>query len=170
MDLSRNLSNHFSLTWTDAHLHRQIVTVMSGPVVESFDQEFRILYAASLPIPDTCKTEKPAHEPQSNCKPEPLNLSSAKIELTEFVASPPPPPTDFFLDWEAMGVIHRFSESPGYLPDVGETQFFHQPLIMDRHPGIWEVPYNEFTPKVLPGHHEEGKYVMKSYLENVVSC
>ncbi|KAA0707494.1 Protein FAM83E [Triplophysa tibetana] len=157
VDLETVMLGSYSLTWTDAHLHRQIVTVMSGPVVESFDQEFRILYAASLPIPDTCKTEKPAHEPQSNCKPEPLNLSSAKIELAEFVESPPPPPTDFFLDWEAMGVIHRFRESPGYLPDVGEPQFFHRPLIMDRHPGIWEVPYNEFTPKVLPGHHEESK-------------
>lgn len=157
VDLETVMLGSYSLTWTDAHLHRQIVTVMSGPVVESFDREFRILYAASLPIPDTWKTEKPAIEPQSTCKPEPLNLSSAKIELAEFVASPPPPPTDLILDWEAMGVIHRFPGSPGYLPDVGGMQFFHRPLILDRHPGIWELPYNEFNPKVLPGHHEENK-------------
>uniref|UniRef100_A0A8C6SZP4 Family with sequence similarity 83 member E n=1 Tax=Neogobius melanostomus TaxID=47308 RepID=A0A8C6SZP4_9GOBI len=35
-----------------AHLHRQLVTVLTGSVVDSFDHEFRILFAASSPVPE----------------------------------------------------------------------------------------------------------------------
>uniref|UniRef100_A0A8C9XMA5 Family with sequence similarity 83 member E n=1 Tax=Sander lucioperca TaxID=283035 RepID=A0A8C9XMA5_SANLU len=55
VDLETVIHGSYSLTWTDAHLHRQLITVLSGPVVDSFDREFRILFAASLPMPDTWK-------------------------------------------------------------------------------------------------------------------
>lgn len=157
VDLETVMLGSYSLTWTDAHLHRQIVTVMSGPIVESFDHEFRILYAASLPIPETCITEKTPPEPLSHSKLEPPIQGSAKVELGELVPNPPPPPLDCYLDWEAMGVIQRFPENPDY-PDVGDQmQFHHQPL-MERHPGMWELPFsNEFNHNPHPGYHEEGK-------------
>ncbi len=143
-----------SFSWSDAHLHRQLVTVVSGRVVESFDREFRILYAASLPIPDAWKTGKPATEPKTLKKVQPLNIN--KVELTECISSPPPPPTNSTLDWEAMGVIQRYSDSPLSPPDAAEVPFHHRHLL-DRHRGRWEPPYNEFNSRLVQGYPEDGK-------------
>ncbi|XP_041095399.1 uncharacterized protein LOC121307283 isoform X2 [Polyodon spathula] len=44
------ITGSYSLTWSDAHLHRQLVTVLKGQVIDSFDREFRMLYASSLPV------------------------------------------------------------------------------------------------------------------------
>ncbi|XP_051956964.1 uncharacterized protein LOC127625677 isoform X2 [Xyrauchen texanus] len=156
VDLDTVMLGSYSPTWSDAHLHRQIVTVMSGPVVESFDREFRILYAASLPVPDMLKTEKSAYEPNTLYKPVSLNLNNGKIELTEFISSPPPPPTDNPLDWEAMGVIQRLTESTLNSPDACDLPFHHQP-VLDRHHGGLEFPSNEFNVRFQSGHQEEGK-------------
>ncbi|XP_028854577.1 protein FAM83E [Denticeps clupeoides] len=100
VDLEEVMLGNYSLTWTDAHLHRQLVTVMSGAVVESFDREFRTLYAASLPIPDTWKSSTPAVKPKKVL----ASHARSRYELTEWIASPPPPPMDSFIDWEALGV------------------------------------------------------------------
>lgn len=99
-----------SLTWTDAHLHRQLITVLSGPMVESFDREFRILYAASLPIPVLWKPSSPVVAPTADeattlYQPVYLHSYNHNSELMGRASSPPPPPTDCPLDWEAMGVI-----------------------------------------------------------------
>uniref|UniRef100_A0A671LRD7 Protein FAM83E-like n=1 Tax=Sinocyclocheilus anshuiensis TaxID=1608454 RepID=A0A671LRD7_9TELE len=155
VDLETVIFGSYSLSWSDAHLHRQLVTVFSGRVVESFDCEFRILYAASLPIPDTWKTGKPATEPKTFKKLQPLNIN--KVELTEFVSSPPPPPTDRPLDWEAMGVIQRFPDSPHSPPDAAEVPFHHRHLL-DGHPGKWEPPYNDFNSRLVQGYPEDGKF------------
>uniref|UniRef100_A0A672P778 Protein FAM83E-like n=1 Tax=Sinocyclocheilus grahami TaxID=75366 RepID=A0A672P778_SINGR len=155
VDLETVIFGSYSLSWSDAHLHRQLVTVFSGRVVESFDCEFRILYAASLPIPDTWKTGKPATEPKTLKKLQPLNIN--KVELTEFVSSPPPPPTDRPLDWEAMGVIQRFPDSPHSPPDAAEMPFHHRHLL-DGHPGRWEPPYNDFNSRLVQGYPENGKF------------
>lgn len=146
-----------SLSWSDAHLHRQLVTVVSGRVVESFDCEFRTLYAASLPIPDAWKTGKPATEPKTLKKLHPLNIN--KVELTEIISDPPPPPTDSHLDWEALGVIQRFSDSPFSPPDVADAAEvpFHHRHLLDRHPGRWEPPYNDFNNRLVQGYPEDGK-------------
>lgn len=100
----------FSPTWSDAHLHRQLVVLLTGPVVMSFDQEFRILYAASLPTPDTllvapplkrrtsdraCPQYKPHHQ---------LNGLSPVCDMTS------PPPSDFIVDWDSLGLTnYKFS-------------------------------------------------------------
>ncbi|XP_067287969.1 protein FAM83G [Pseudorasbora parva] len=154
VDLETVMLGSYSLTWSDAHLHRQLVTVMSGPVVESFDREFRILYAASLPIPDAWKTGKPATEPKIYNKLLPHNIKSNKIEITEFIGNPPPPPTDRILDWEEMGVIQRFPDNS--LND--DAELLHHLPLMHRHPGGWEPSYNDFNSRLLPGHQEEGKF------------
>ncbi|KAK9966839.1 hypothetical protein ABG768_003928 [Culter alburnus] len=158
VDLETVMLGSYSLTWSDAHLHRQLVTLMSGPVVESFDREFRTLYAASLPIPEAWKTGKPATEPKIYNKLTPLHINSNKIELAEYVSNPPPPPMDSPLDWEAMGVIKRFPDSPlSPAPDAAEMQFHHRHHL-DIHPGGWEVSYNDFNSRLLPGHQEEVKF------------
>lgn len=79
-----------------------MITVLNGPVVDSFDREFRILFAASLPVPDACAASpgSPAeagHHPKSAAV-----LKHVPLELE---ISPPSPPLDSYLDWEAMGVV-----------------------------------------------------------------
>ncbi|XP_055725994.1 LOW QUALITY PROTEIN: protein FAM83D [Salvelinus fontinalis] len=109
VDLETVVNGSYSFTWSDAHLHRQLVTVLSGPVVESFDREFRILFAASLPVPDTWKTAKaPIDEPHHHSVLLDLN-NRPKYFPMEPINSPTPPPADYTLDWEALGVIHRGS-------------------------------------------------------------
>ncbi|XP_056324031.1 uncharacterized protein fam83e [Danio aesculapii] len=157
VDLETVMLGSYSFTWSDTYLHRQLVTVMSGPVVESFDREFRTLYAASLPIPDAWKTGKQTSEPKIYKKLPPLNIN--KVEISEFVSSPPPPPTDCMLDWEAMGVIRRFPDGSLSPPEAApEPQFSHRHLL-DRHPvgGGWEIPHNDYNSRFLTGYPEEGK-------------
>ncbi|XP_036415628.1 uncharacterized protein fam83e [Colossoma macropomum] len=128
VDLQTVVLGSYSLTWTDAHLHRQLITVMSGPAVESFDREFRVLYAASLPIPDQWKSCRPvelssADEPHTLYQPEHLEPYKHKSALTAKPYSPPPPPTDCLLDWEALGVVHwnqGIPEGPDRLLGVRE--------------------------------------------------
>lgn len=100
-----------SLTWTDAHLHRQLVTVLSGPVVESFDREFRILYAASLPVPDSWKDAKHKELPNTSALYQPeLNIQKHML-LDCSPPSPPPPPADSPIDWEALGFFQKTVDS-----------------------------------------------------------
>jgi len=102
----------------DTHLHRQLVTLLSGPVVESFDREFRILFAASLPVPEvraaprTVVGDLSTHYRLS----ESSDLWYPKHPLLEPLHSPPPPPpVESPLDWEALGVFQR--RSSYHLPD-----------------------------------------------------
>ncbi|KAL7837747.1 hypothetical protein SRHO_G00274580 [Serrasalmus rhombeus] len=110
VDLQTVVLGSYSLTWTDAHLHRQLITVMSGPAVESFDREFRVLYAASLPIPDQWTSYSPvefssADEPHTLYQPQHFEPYKRRSALIEKSYSPPPPPTDCPLNWEALGVV-----------------------------------------------------------------
>ncbi|KAI5622945.1 protein FAM83C-like [Silurus asotus] len=111
VDLETVVVGSYSLTWTDAHLHRQLVTVLNGPVVELFDREFRILYAASLPVPDSWKAARPAELPKIEktvFQPEP---TSHKQTLLDCPPSPPPPTTDSPIDWNALGVFQKIEDS-----------------------------------------------------------
>ncbi|XP_056293865.1 uncharacterized protein fam83e [Pseudoliparis swirei] len=107
VDLETVIHGSFSLTWTDAHLHRQLITVLSGPVVESFDREFRILFAASLPIPDTWSLAG-IHLDVPHQLKDRSDLAFQRPHHSEpEMFNPPSPPADYLLDWEAMGVIQR---------------------------------------------------------------
>lgn len=101
-----------SLTWTDAHLHRQLITVLRGPVVDSFDREFRILFAASSPVLETWRSVGSPVEVTHQLK-DFSNLHFQKQHSLESdVTSPPSPSPDHLLDWEAMGVLQRGAGQP----------------------------------------------------------
>lgn len=115
VDLHTVIHGSYSLTWTDAHLHRQLITILSGPVVDSFDREFRILFAASVPVPDTWRVAG-THVDVAHPLKDLSNLRFQKhLPLEPEIISPSSPPTDYLLDWEAMGVIQRdlsFTDTP----------------------------------------------------------
>lgn len=104
VDLQTVIHGSYSLTWSDAHLHRQLVTVITGSVVDSFDREFRILFAASSPVPEPRRSSCGQITNHLN------NFSDAWVPkrlpfLDAEIINPPSPPADSLLDWEAMGVI-----------------------------------------------------------------
>ncbi|XP_034543523.1 protein FAM83F [Notolabrus celidotus] len=109
VDLETVIHGSYSLTWTDAHLHRQLITVLQGPVVDSFDREFRILFAASRPVPDTWRVAGTHEDVTHQLKDFSHHRFQKQISWDTEVISPPSPPAGSLLDWEAMGVIQRDS-------------------------------------------------------------
>ncbi|XP_036297519.1 protein FAM83E [Pipistrellus kuhlii] len=51
LDGVRVLSGSYSFTWSDARLHRGLLTLLTGEIADAFSREFRTLYAASGPLP-----------------------------------------------------------------------------------------------------------------------
>ncbi|XP_040834230.1 protein FAM83E [Ochotona curzoniae] len=51
LDGDRVISGSYSFTWSDARLHRGLVTLLTGEITDTFSREFRTLYAASRPLP-----------------------------------------------------------------------------------------------------------------------
>ncbi|XP_034022142.1 protein FAM83E [Thalassophryne amazonica] len=120
VDLETVIHGSYSLTWTDAHLHRQLITVLQGPVVELFDKEFRILYAASLPIPDMWRAAFLHTDVINRLKDFSDRRFPRNLPMEPEITAPPSPPADFTLDWEAMGVVQRDSILPETLADLHE--------------------------------------------------
>uniref|UniRef100_A0A3Q2YGU8 Family with sequence similarity 83 member E n=1 Tax=Hippocampus comes TaxID=109280 RepID=A0A3Q2YGU8_HIPCM len=130
VDLERVIHGSYSLAWTDAHLHRHLITVITGSVVDSFDKEFRTLFAASAPVPNLLQYAVPhveMTEQQNDFKdPSPPR----HFHVTQEILNPPSPPMDTHLDWEAMGVITRES-FPDSLFEDSEIEEKETPLRTD---------------------------------------
>ncbi|XP_073914001.1 protein FAM83E isoform X2 [Castor canadensis] len=58
LDGDRVISGSYSFTWSDARLHRGLVTLLTGEIADAFSREFRMLYATSCPLPPA-----PARDP-----------------------------------------------------------------------------------------------------------
>lgn len=112
IDLETVIHGSYSLTWTDAHLHRQLITVLSGPPVDSFDREFRILFAASVPVSDTWSATRNHASVSHQLKDFSDYRFHKQLSLESDISIPPSPPTDILLDWEAMGVVQRDDSLP----------------------------------------------------------
>lgn len=97
-----------------------MITVLSGPVVSSFDREFRILFAASSPFPETWRTVGSPVEVTHQLKDFSNLRFQKQLSLDTDITSPPSPPADYLLDWEAMGVIQRDLDLPGSPRDQHE--------------------------------------------------
>lgn len=153
-----------SLTWTDAHLHRQLITVLSGPVVDSFDREFRILFAASSPISEAWRSVGSPVEVTHQLK----DLSNLKFQkhpsLESDVTSPPSPPPDYLLDWEAMGVLHRSGGHPDS-PCLGHEEVL--PLDVPKQNHVMFEDRNAPAAEVFA--HNGNQYVEKRYVLTIIN-
>lgn len=138
VDLQTVIHGSYSLTWSDAHLHRQLVTVITGSVVDSFDREFRILFAASSPVPEPRRSSCGQITNHLN------NFSDTWVPkhlpfLDTEIINPPSPPSDTLLDWEAMGVISGGSSVPNSPLELHEDVFLNDKpvlnnVMMDKNP------------------------------------
>uniref|UniRef100_A0A8C4QU81 Scaffolding anchor of CK1 domain-containing protein n=1 Tax=Eptatretus burgeri TaxID=7764 RepID=A0A8C4QU81_EPTBU len=50
VDGDKAVTGTYSFTWTSSRLDRNIITVLTGQIVDTFDQEFRSLYELSKPV------------------------------------------------------------------------------------------------------------------------
>ncbi|XP_028262840.1 protein FAM83E [Parambassis ranga] len=106
VDLEIVIHGSYSLTWTDAHLHRQLITVLTGPVVDSFDREFRILFAASLPVPDSWRVMGAHVNTSQQLTAFSEHRFKEHLSVESEITNPPSPP-NALLDWDEMGVVQR---------------------------------------------------------------
>ncbi|XP_053546633.1 protein FAM83E [Bombina bombina] len=50
IDCNTVITGTYSFTWSDSRLERNIITLLTGEITDSFDNEFRTLFAASRPL------------------------------------------------------------------------------------------------------------------------
>ncbi|KAL0978690.1 hypothetical protein UPYG_G00173950 [Umbra pygmaea] len=152
VDLETVVTGSYSFTWSDAYLHRQLVTVLTGPVVESFDREFRILFAASRPVPDTWKSGRvPIDVPLPHSELLDVNNWPEYLPAEPFECLVPPPPTDTSLDWEAMGVINRGSLDNHHNNFMDMDETYQHFTAVNQKPTFGE----RNQPKIYVGHFSE---------------
>ncbi|XP_039856729.1 protein FAM83G isoform X2 [Simochromis diagramma] len=121
VDLDTVIHGSYSFTWTDTHLHRQLITVLRGPAVDAFDREFRILYASSLPVLSTATHVNQNHQLKDISAVRLLKRISVDPDITD----PPSPRAVSPLDWDKMGVFSEESSlptSPLYLQRTEDTE------------------------------------------------
>ncbi|XP_058229329.1 protein FAM83E isoform X2 [Hemibagrus wyckioides] len=124
VDLETVVLGSSGLTWIDAHLHRQLITVLSGPAVALYDREFRILYAASTPVPDSWKSAKPIELPVIDGTLNQPEQNAQNQVLEDCPPSPPPPPENSPIDWETLGVFQKTEDSA---EDLDLPEFTQEP-------------------------------------------
>lgn len=112
--------------------------MLRGPVVDTFDREFRILFAASLPVSDVRRAAGAPVErtDQLNDASElhlraDLHTERKRLPLKPPIPNPPSPPADSFLDWEAMGVVQLFPDDAEQMPPLDDLQFDRNRPITD---------------------------------------
>ncbi|XP_075696092.1 protein FAM83E [Rhinoderma darwinii] len=50
VDCNTAITGSYSFTWSDSRLDRNLITLLTGEITDSFDNEFRTLFAASRPL------------------------------------------------------------------------------------------------------------------------
>ncbi|XP_064150090.1 protein FAM83E [Loxodonta africana] len=90
LDGDRVISGSYSFTWSDARLHRGLVTLLTGEITDAFSREFRTLYAASWPLPPP-PTPGPFIRVLGGLQ---LARSPHRVAHRCSVAPPSPPPDD----------------------------------------------------------------------------
>uniref|UniRef100_A0A3P8X682 Family with sequence similarity 83 member E n=1 Tax=Cynoglossus semilaevis TaxID=244447 RepID=A0A3P8X682_CYNSE len=85
---------------TGVYIYKDLITVLRGPVVEAFDREFRILFAASLPVADTLRAAGSHEDVKRRLKDLSELRLQKRLPAESEMISPPSPPPDSHLDWE----------------------------------------------------------------------
>ncbi|CAL8338879.1 unnamed protein product [Lota lota] len=169
VDLETVIHGSYSLTWTDAHLHRQLVTLLSGPVVGSFDQEFRILFAASLPVPVVRAAPLTVGDTTHYRLNESSDLWYPNRPLLEpLLSPPPPPPVESPLDWEALGVFRQnsyFPDSPTDTPEEAMERPTQNCVPFEKQPPVAD----EFSQNITK-HLDTRAFIWQTYFLLFINC
>ncbi|KAL1769358.1 FAM83E [Sigmodon hispidus] len=120
LDGDKVISGSYSFTWSDSRLHRGLVTLLTGEIADAFSQEFRVLYAASRPLPPA-----PARSPMpSPSEGSQLPRSPHRVALRCPVAPVAPLLSD-------RPLAHRLAACHIFEGDRGETLTTTGPALSD---------------------------------------
>uniref|UniRef100_UPI00358EFE90 protein FAM83G-like isoform X2 n=1 Tax=Myxine glutinosa TaxID=7769 RepID=UPI00358EFE90 len=86
VDGDKAMTGTYSFTWTSSRLDRNIITVLTGQVVDTFDQEFRTLYDLSKPVSLESLGLPP--DPQPNKPEEPSSKAPVSTEVSRRLLNP----------------------------------------------------------------------------------
>ncbi|XP_029441305.1 LOW QUALITY PROTEIN: protein FAM83E [Rhinatrema bivittatum] len=81
------ITGTYSFTWSDAHLDRNLVTVLTGEITDSFDKEFRTLFASSRPLQ---LLKMPGFEGRKWRPPSPASPTAIELAPRDPLSPPPP--------------------------------------------------------------------------------
>ncbi|RVE73307.1 hypothetical protein OJAV_G00046650 [Oryzias javanicus] len=120
VDLETVILGSYSLTWTDAHLHRQLISVLTGSTVDWFDTEFRTLYADSLPLRETLMVPgnlvlQVPEKLKNSIHPRFQKQISVELDIPTNV---PSPAKEMLLDWNDMGFYQEIHGSQDTVPGL----------------------------------------------------
>lgn len=133
----------FSFTWTASRLDRNLITVLTGQAVETFDKQFRELYLNSrsvnlskirlveLPEPDPVPVPAPASLPSAAVARKLINPKYSLVETASRTSSDKAPsPKDS-------------SQNPLPQPVKRQRELIEEP---PKHPGLIGLPKAELIP------------------------
>ncbi|XP_056138832.1 protein FAM83G-like [Lampris incognitus] len=80
VDGDRAISGSYSFTWSSSRLDRNLITVVTGQAVETFDLQFRDLYLTSrgVSLTKVSMADEPTPEPLPQAAPAPVPASVAR--------------------------------------------------------------------------------------------
>ncbi|XP_029000925.1 protein FAM83G [Betta splendens] len=80
VDGDRAISGSYSFTWSSSRLDRNLITVITGQAVETFDLQFRDLYftSRSVSLSKVPMVDEPAPEPVPQVVPAPVSAAVAR--------------------------------------------------------------------------------------------
>ncbi|KAI4902011.1 hypothetical protein NFI96_018710 [Prochilodus magdalenae] len=146
VDGDRAVSGSYSFTWTASRLDRNLITVLTGQAVETFDKQFRELYLTSrgvslskvpladLPDPDPIPVPAPAPLPSATLARKLINPKYALVDTASRTSSDKVSPKN--------------SSSQNALPQPVKKQreVFEE---LPKHPGLVGLPRAELI-RYLP--------------------
>ncbi|XP_066517749.1 protein FAM83G [Hoplias malabaricus] len=140
VDGDRAVSGSYSFTWTASRLDRNLITVMTGQAVETFDKQFRELYLNShgislskvplgeLPDPDPIPVPAPAPPPSAAIARKLINPKYALVETASKTSSDKGSPKN------------SSSQTPLPLPVKKQREIIEE---LPKHPGLVGLPKAE---------------------------
>ncbi|XP_069024071.1 protein FAM83G [Embiotoca jacksoni] len=80
VDGDRAISGSYSFTWSSSRLDRNLITVITGQAVETFDLQFRELYLMSrgVSLSKVAMVDEPIREPVPQVAPAPVSAAVAR--------------------------------------------------------------------------------------------
>ncbi|KAG7315579.1 hypothetical protein KOW79_020445 [Hemibagrus wyckioides] len=143
VDGDRAVSGSYSFTWTASRLDRNLITVLTGQAVETFDKQFRELYLNSrgvnlskirlldLPEPDPIPVPVPASVPSAAVARKLINPKYALVETASRTSSDKDPSQK------------DTSQNPLPLPVKRHREAIDE---QPKHPGLIGLPKAELIP------------------------
>ncbi|KAM6995358.1 uncharacterized protein fam83a [Tautogolabrus adspersus] len=129
-DLNQVLTGSYSFSWLSWHVHRTLVVLVKGSMVERFDQEFQRLYSSSKPVPgfvdyNSLPCAVPPHSPLLSVQDENTPVSKSKASNTKTMCNKALNEDAQKTDTKPKVLVLSEIQSPKLECSKGDTQPLH---------------------------------------------